>query len=309
MRKFSVIMCTLLLLAGCAKNEIIIYGQQPDNNESGSGSSQEDNTLITFSASLESRNVTRSMSPMPKGVISQVYSFKTTDSRLTTPSADGLFITASAGMLTGVGGYKMYLANGSYNMYALSTNSSANPPVIYNGETGPLKNGVDYLWWENLEQDVTTSQVHVPIVFKHVAAQVVIDISAGESLAIKSLVSATILPPLPVATLQLQTGTIESTQTYDTTPFKMGINKLLAQAIILPTSSKDPMALTLQILVDGEPGPRTYNANIPIPGKFAGGYSYIYSAIIDGNTISFSEASIKDWIEVDESGNPLYPQQ
>lgn len=309
MRKFSVIMCALLLLAGCAKNEIIIYGQQPDNNAPVSGSSQEDNTLISFSASLESRNVTRSMSPMPRGVISQVYSFKTTDSRLTTPSADGLFITASAGMLTGVGGYKMYLPNGSYNMYALSTNSSANPPVVQNGETGPLKNGVDYLWWENLEQDVTTSQVHVPIVFKHVAAQVVIDISAGESLAIKSLVSATILPPLPAATLQLQTGTIESAQTYDTTPFKMGINKLLAQAIILPTASKDPMALTLQILVDGEPGPRTYNTNIPIPGKFAGGYSYVYSAIINGNTISFSEASIKDWIEVDESGNPLYPKQ
>ena len=50
-------------------------------------------------------------------------------------------------------------------------------------------------------------------------------------------------------------------------------------------------------------------AFVPIPGKLAGGFSYVFSAIIDGNSVSFPNVSIKDWTEVDESGNPLYPTQ
>ncbi|MGG6494621.1 UNVERIFIED_CONTAM: fimbrillin family protein, partial [Bacteroidetes bacterium 56_B9] len=71
----------------------------------------------------------------------------------------------------------------------------------------------------------------------------------------------------------------------------------------------NPMSLTLQILADGETTPRTYTVGIPIPGKLAGGFSYVFSAIIDGNSVSFPNVSIKDWTEVDESGNPLYPTQ
>ena len=309
MKKINVLICTLVLLTGCAKNETIIYGSQPDSNGSDNGNTQENSTLVSFSATLESRNITRSMSPMPKGVISQVYSFKASDSKLGEPFADGLYITSSAGMLTGVEGYKMYLSNGTYNMYALSSNSSKNPPTLENGETSPLQNGVDYLWWENIKQDIATSQVNVPIVFQHVASQIVLDISAGEDIKLDSLISASILPPSPGAKLNLQMGIIESTDTYDTTPLNMGINKFLTQAIILPTRSTDPMPLTLKILVNGESTPRTYNANIPIPGKFAGGFSYVFSVILDGNSISFSDASIKDWTDVDETGNPIYPRQ
>lgn len=308
MKKFFIFISALLLLAGCAKNETNIYGWSPDNDPD-SGNPQEENALISFSASLESRHMTRSMSPMPRGVVSQIYSFKTTDSRLNEPFADGYYITSSAGMLTGVKGYKMYLDNGTYNMYALSSNSLATPPEINNGETEPLKNGIDYLWWENLDQDVATSQVHVPIVFQHVSTQVVIEVSAGDNLKLDSLVSATILPPTPGASLHLQIGIIDPARTYDKTPLSMGINKFLAQAIMLPITSDDPMSLTLKILANGESEPRTYNASLPTHGKFAGGFSYVFSAVIDENTISFSDASIKDWTEVDETGNPIYPNQ
>lgn len=307
MKKFSVFIFTLLLLAGCAKNETYIYGWSPDINDPDNVSPHEKDVLISFSASLESRHMTRAMSPMPKGVISEVYSYKTTDSRLSDPFTEGLYITSSAGILTGMKGYKMYLNNGSYNMYALSCNSSAIPPEINNGETEPLKNGVDYLWWENLDQDVTTSQVHVPIVFQHVSTQVVIEVSGGDNLKLDSLISASILPPTPGASLHLEIGIIDPARTYDKTPFSMGINKFLAQAIILPVTSDEPMPLTLTILANGETVPRTYTASIPIPSKLAGGFSYLFSAIINGNTISFSDASIKDWTDVDETGNPIYP--
>ena len=206
MKKFIIFACSLLLLAGCSKNEIIIYGSSPENNESdNSQPSEKEDALITFSASLESRKVTRSMSPMPKGLVSQIYAFETTDRNFDDPFAEGLYSTASAGVLTGLKGYKMYLSNGSYNMYAFSENSSVYPPDLIDGISAPLKNGIDYLWWENLDQDVTTSQIHMPIVFQHVATQVVVDLSAGDGIKLDSLISASILPPTPGATLDIQT--------------------------------------------------------------------------------------------------------
>jgi len=311
MKKLVILTCSLLILVGCSKNEINIYGTLPGNSgaDNGQQPTQDDDALITFSATLESRKVTRSMSPMPKGLVSQVYAFKTNDSNLDEAAAEGLYSTASAGVLTGLKGYKMYLSNGTYNMYAFSENSSTYPPTLIDGVSAPLANGIDYLWWENPEQDIVTSQIHMPIVFQHVATQVVINLSAGEGLKLDSLVSASILPPTPGATLDLRTGIIESTTTYDTTPLDMGKNGLLAQAIVLPTRATTPMSLTLKVLADGETTPRTYTAGIPIPGKLAGGFSYVFSAVIDGNSVSFPNVTIKDWTEIDESGNPIYPTQ
>ena len=271
MKKFVILAFSLLLLAGCSKNEIIIYESSPGTNDPGNGqTSQKEDILITFSASLESRKVTRSMSPMPKGLVSQIYAFETTDKNFNDPFAEGLYSTVSAGTLTGMKGYKMYLSNGSYNMYAFSENSSTYPPSLTDGISAPLKNGVDYLWWENLDQDITASQIHMPIVFQHIATQVVVDLSAGEGLQLDSLVSATILPPTPGASLDIETGIIEATDTYDTTPLNMGKNGFLAQAIVLPTRATTPMSMTLKILADGETTPRTYTGSIPIPGKLAG---------------------------------------
>ena len=54
MKKFIIFACSLLLLAGCSKNEIIIYGSSPENNESdNSQPSEKEDALITFSASLK----------------------------------------------------------------------------------------------------------------------------------------------------------------------------------------------------------------------------------------------------------------
>lgn len=305
MKKTAMFMCIFLFLAGCAKNEIIIYGSSPNDTSSGN-ENHNGNVLVSFSATLENRAVTRAMSPMAKNRISQVYAYETTDSRLKAPFTEGLYTTSSVGMLTGLQGYKMYLTDGNYNMYAFSCNSSTNPPAVTNGITTPLKNGVDYLWWENLEQDIATSQLHIPIVYQHAAVQVVIDVSAGDGLKLDSLVSATIQPPTPGGILSLQTGIIEPADTYDTTSFGMGINKFIAQAIVLPTIATTPMPLTLTVFANGEKVPRVYTAYIPVAGKLAGGFSYVFSVIVDENTISFSEVSIENWKEVDETGKPIY---
>lgn len=78
---------------------------QSDNGQD----SRDQKALITFSASIESRNMTRSLSPMRKGITSSIYAFKSPVTSLETPSAEGIYTTATVGVLTGVEGYKMYL--------------------------------------------------------------------------------------------------------------------------------------------------------------------------------------------------------
>ena len=66
----------MLLLGACSKNNIYINYPDEENNGGSSGSGNDDNNgnptkenaLITFSASVEGRNITRAMSPMGKGL-------------------------------------------------------------------------------------------------------------------------------------------------------------------------------------------------------------------------------------------------
>lgn len=52
-----------LFMGSCAKNTTIIYGNGEDNLPE---TPQKETTLVTFNASVESRNLTRAMSPMKK---------------------------------------------------------------------------------------------------------------------------------------------------------------------------------------------------------------------------------------------------
>ena len=66
----------MLLLGACSKNNIYINYPDEENNGGSSGSGNDDNNgnpakenaLVTFSASVEGRNITRAMSPMGKGL-------------------------------------------------------------------------------------------------------------------------------------------------------------------------------------------------------------------------------------------------
>lgn len=143
----------LLLLAGCNKNTIIFEDGTTPNGSSGN-EDPGNSTLVTFNASVEGRNLLRSMSPMNKGIQSRVYVFDSNAGTKGSPEASGLYITSSPGVLTGSDGYKMFLSNGTYNFYAVSDNFSTIPPTFTSGVSEPLFNGIDYLWWSAIQQDV-----------------------------------------------------------------------------------------------------------------------------------------------------------
>ena len=160
--KFRITKClavsalAMLLLGACSKNNIYIDladpneengNGHPSGNDSGNdnGNPSQKSTLVTFSASVEGRNITRAMSPMGKGLQSWLCAYLSNTSNIITgnPIAEGTYITSSPGVLAGNNGYKMYLSNNIYNFYAVSCNSKNPAPTFTNGISAPLSNGVD----------------------------------------------------------------------------------------------------------------------------------------------------------------------
>lgn len=198
--QIMVLIGMILFLAGCSKNTIIL--DIGDENKPSGGSNPDGTSLITFNASIEDRNLlTRAMSPMNKDIKSTLYAFEPSAQSGTkqTPSAQGLYITSSPGVLTGVNGYKMYLENGVFDFYAVSDNFSTIPPKFLSGKSEPLFNGIDYLWWHSPNLDVASTLVNIPIVYLHTATQVVIEVTEGDGIKLNKLVSAMITPPYPGA--------------------------------------------------------------------------------------------------------------
>lgn len=309
----------ILLLGACSKSsiniDIINPNEESNGDSSGDNSNNDtpakDNALITFSAVVEGRNLARSMSPMNRGLQSWLSAYPSGTTNITTgaPAAEGDYVTSSPGVLTGIRGYKMYLSNGIYDFYAVSCNATSPPPVFTNGISSPLSNGVDYLWWHAPQQDITNSQISIPVIYQHVATQVVIAVAGGENITLNKIVSATITPPKPGATMNLSTGSIASEESY-TNAVAMGVTGFTLQYIMLPIKNSSPMTITLELMMNGENFSRTYTTPLALPnGNFAAGNSYLFRAIINENTVSFPSVSVKEWTEVDESGNPLYPIQ
>ncbi|HIW65869.1 MAG TPA: fimbrillin family protein [Candidatus Alistipes intestinipullorum] len=314
-----IVFAGVLLSEGCSKTTITIENYETSSGSSGNDGGDSDTTtdgtdnttnLVAFHATLESLNMTRSMSPISTNTLVTIYAFHgdTDNATSTAPMARGNYVAQQAGMLTGVSDYKMYLSNGVFDFYAVSTNSSARFPTISNGISSGLQNGVDYLWWGCANYEIDGSQVTVPIVFNHAATQIVIVLSAGEGVALQQIASATITPPQTGSTLDLTSGAITPATGYGSTPASMGVNGLKAQYTMLPLQTDTPMTLTLMLNINYDPTPRQYTVSIPVPeGGFQGGNSYLYQAIVDANTVTFPSVDVNDWNTVDESGNPLSP--
>lgn len=188
-----------LFIGSCAKNTTIIYGSGED--DSLPETPQKGTTLVAFNASIESRNLTRAMSPMKKGIKSTIYAYQKSQST-TTPEtlfAEGLYITSSPGVLSGNDGYKSILPTGfiTFMPYPIisrpyllrsqdkSRNLCSTVSTIFGGAVA--------------DQDVNSAQINIPIVFQHACTQVVIEVSAGDGVRLSRLLSATITPPVPKA--------------------------------------------------------------------------------------------------------------
>lgn len=143
----------------------------------------------------------------------------------------------------------------------------------------------------------------------HSATQVSIEIDTyGNGVYVQSIASATITVPKPGAQMDLSTGVIPPATEYDTAPAAMGINGLKLQYTMLPLKTDQPMKLTMNLMLNGEPDVKKYEVDVPVPeGELAAGNSYRFRAVINGDDVTFPQVGVSDWVDVDETGNPLYP--
>lgn len=313
-----------IFFSGCEKIIVIecqhpvIYCPGDSGSGSGSGgdgdsgsSSGLGSNLVGFHASVESLNMaTKAMSPISANTKVMIYAYhgSTDNATSTSAVARGSYTSQQTGTLTGDGGYKMMLSNGVFDFYAVSVNTPDLPPVFSNGVSSALSNGVDYLWWNVDNYDVAAAQVTVPIVLNHSATQVSFEIESGTGIYVGSIASATITVPKPGATMDLSTGVIPPATEYDSAPASMGINGLKLQYTMLPLKTDEPMQLVLNLYLNGEPDVKQYSVAVPVPeGGLKAGNSYLFRAVIEADNVSFPEVGISDWVDVDETGNPLYP--
>lgn len=302
----------LLLAGGCSKNSIIIEtgGQGSGAGSGPDGSGQTDaGCLVGFHATVESLNLTRSMSPISTDTKATIYAYIGSASDASQdPIARGSYLSQQSGTLTGIGGYKMQLNNGVFDFYGVSLNSDVLPPSFRGGKSGPLQNGVDYLWWGTADYDINAAQVTVPIVFGHSATQVVFELEAGTGIVLHKIASATITASQPGAAMDLATGVIPPAAGYAAQKAAMGINGMRIQYTMLPLKTDTPMTLSLSLNVNFDATPHVYTVQVPLPdGELKAGNSYLFKAVIDANDVTFPSVSVTDWVRVDETGNPLYP--
>lgn len=302
-RKFMLL--SIFLIGGCSKTTVII-------DPSGGGNDNDGNTsggnLVTFHASVESLNLTKSMTPIQTGIQAALYAYNVSTGNLT---AQGNYQSASLGTLSGIDNYQMYLPDDTYNFYGISTNASQRPPAFNNNLSEPLSNGVDYLWWGASNETVNTPRFNIPIVFAHRAVQIVFEVNEGNGITIDSLVAITTIAPEEGARMNLLTGVIPPA-TDNQTGFvnSMGINGMIAQSILLPITNWNYMAFMLQATVNGETQPRTFGGQVPIPnGQLQSGNSYWFKIVINANSIETPSVGVTGWTIVDETGKPIYPGQ
>lgn len=315
----AVMTAMMVALPGCSKIYIIEWTENSgtgsqETDDSGDGTQDDESglgtNLVAFHASVESLNMTKSMSPISAATRVLVFAYhgSTDNATSTSAVARGTYIAQQAGTLTGDSGYKMLLSNGTFDFYAVSTNTSGIPPVFSNGISAKLVNGVDYLWWNLDNYDINGPQITVPIVLNHSATQISFEIDHGEGMYVQDIVSATITVSKPGAQMDLSTGVIPPATEYDSTPAQMGINGLKLQYTMLPLKTDQPMKLVLKLHANGEPDVKTYEVDVPVPdGELAAGNSYRFRAVIDADNVSFPQVGVSDWVDVDETGNPLYP--
>ena len=269
---FTTILAILLpVFAGCSKIYVVqwVGNGTEDQGTSGTTDDQTDgtglgNNLVNFHASVESLNMTKSMSPISVNTRVTIYAFhgSTDNATSTSAVARGTYISQQAGTLAG--------DSGNY--------------------------------------DVTGAQVTVPIILNHSATQVTFEIDHGEGMYVQDIASATITVPVPGAQMDLSTGVIPPATEYDSTPASMGINGLKLQYTMLPLKTDTPMKLTIGIHANGEPDVKTYEVDVPVPdGALEAGNSYRFRAVINADDVTFAQVGVTDWVDVDETGNPLYP--
>lgn len=302
-----------LLFLSCSKDEIYInISPNPEDTLDPDSTGTNKANVVDFTAMIESVSgvMSKSVSTMSAGHYLAVYAYVSG-----TSGSNGLtnfinYKVGKAGSLIPIQN-PMQLPPGNYDFYAVSSNTSINiTPMFSNMQGSGLSNGVDYLWWTKKNVPIYNSDMVIPITFTHSCTQLSINIVAGnENIYINSFNSAQVTPPITkTSTWSLNTGQITPLSQLNSQMISMTVHSKQANQILLPIVSADTLTTILNVNVDNETIARNYSVKILAPPTgFLSGRRYVYNVALLPDTITFSTVHVQNWVEVNETGTPLYP--
>lgn len=322
----------LLAATGCTSDEL---QEKPQTNEKGE-------YAVHFNGNMD-MTLTKASTSVAENVKANIYAY-TASADVTSTNAivsNGYTVGSTAGTFEGDADFVMYLPKGSYDFYAVSTNSATAAPTFTSGVSAKLDNGTDYIYAKPDATEIPGTNT-VTLAFQRKAVMIEIKVQGSDSDGLE-LVSwqtsdpAIITPPTvaDANTMALATGVITPASSIvndiPSSPTTASAGKMrtasegsfTASYIMLPVVADKTLKVQFKVNVKigGRNDPageaKTYTASLTAPNTvdnnngtaFLSGKKYTYTATLKANKIEFTGATVADWTTVNttEDLNPTEP--
>ena len=309
----SLLFLIFICFCSCVDNYYSNYTECPscDNTSNTKDSSTTSNfSKVIFTAIVDEEITRASTTPLQTNRFAMIYTFVYKEDHVSTLN----YTTQEAGVLSPISGTPLTLIDGEYEFYALSIGNQAEyPPTVTNFSTGfvsGLSNGIDYLSAQSVPE-VISGNTSVALTFSHACTQLMVEIVSADATTIKinSIDSASITPPINTGNvLSLFTGVISPSSSISSTYLGMNISGDTCHQILLPLKYSSPLKMYFEVTINDETQSRSYTADIPLLNNtLSEGTSYLYEILLSENEVTFNNVTVKDWTEVNETGDPITP--
>jgi len=260
---------------------------------------------ITFSGDYSLLKNTKSgTKQFPSGIQTSIVTYNAGDNPISKGSYPGTPIGATSeanGNLVLNGGAYLFIPNGIYDFYAVSTNTSSIPSMSFtNGISSGLLNGTDYLWASNKNLTIMAN-TFVPLRFLHRSSAITISIVAGEGVSNLLVKNILIAQSQEGAAMSLSSGIIPAANKLSPTMAFMNVFSNTGTFIMLPI--KSGISIPFEVYADSVFGEKAvlnkrFTATIPAPdGGFESGIIYKFTASMESFGVIFLKSSLEDWDE------------
>lgn len=258
---------------------------------------------ITFTGDYSVFNQTKGGSKLfPAGIQTSIVTYNAGDNPISKGSYPGTPIGATSeanGNLVLNGGAYLFIPNGIYDFYSVSSNTSSIPLISFtNGISDGLSNGTDYLWASYKNMNIVTN-TFVPLQFSHRSAAISLSIVSGEGIISLVVNNIMISQAKEGASMTLSSGFIRAADALSADKALMIIVGNAGTFITLPV--KAGISLPVEVYADVCYGNhivvnKKFATVIPAPvAGFESGTLYKYTASVDAYRIMFLNSTLEDW--------------
>ena len=200
---------------------------------------------------------------------------------------------------------------GSYQFFAPGVNT---PHIkvnrFFDGKQSPVYNNIDYVWYKTPSTQIESGAQTVTLNMEHCCTQVIVCLTHDSDITIRNTPTMYITPSVTeVASWSLFTGVITPVREVNSVKTSLGVSQTnqgyYGQIIMIPLKMRGNLNFTLNAYIDQQTVAQNLTINLPVyQNELKAGYAYLYTIHIENNRLTFKDASITNWVEVD-AGKPI----